>query len=131
MDLEHLAWAMEAKGWNQATFAREMGTSQQNISLYFCGKRDPKSAFVAKAATVLGVSGSYLLGLTDNPCEGGETPENADCCQAPELSDDEITLLDLFRSCSPEGRLAILATIRELARVGHEEPRSDSERVVA
>lgn len=132
MDLEHLAWAMESKGWNQATFAREMGTTQQNVSLYFRGKRDPKSAFVSKAATLLGVSGSFLLGLTDDPYEGVDTPKGSDSCHAaPELSEDERALLGLFRSCSPEGRKAILATIRELARAGQEEARRDPERGAA
>ena len=62
-----IAEARRARGWNQQEFADRLGTTQQVISRYESGERDPKASVVANMSAVLGVTISYLLGLDDNP----------------------------------------------------------------
>ena len=60
-----IAEARRAKGWNQQEFAERLGTTQQVISRYESGERDPKAGVIAKMSSVLGVTVSYLLGMDE------------------------------------------------------------------
>ena len=80
-------------GMTQRHLAKMAGTTQQNISRYENGTRDPKAKTLAKMAQALGVSISYLLGITDD--------EQADVAATWDdvLKIEEKNLLGLFRQC--------------------------------
>ena len=61
-----IADARIAKGWSQQELADKMDTTQQTIQRYESGARDIKTSVVLKLSAVLGVTVSYLLGMTDN-----------------------------------------------------------------
>lgn len=58
-----IAEARIAKGWNQKELAERLGTTQQVVSRYENGERDPKASVIAAMSAELGVTISYLLGL--------------------------------------------------------------------
>jgi len=61
-----LAEAMAAKGTNQSALARAVGVDRSTISqLLAPGTRLPNAQVVAESAAALGVSGDWLLGLSD------------------------------------------------------------------
>ena len=66
MDYQRLAKTRKERGLNQEQLAKMAGTTQQNISRYENGTRDPKANTLAKMAQALGVSISYLLGITED-----------------------------------------------------------------
>ena len=61
-----IAEARRAKGWSQSDLAEKLGTTQQQISRYESGERDPKASIVADLSATLGVTISYLLGMDDS-----------------------------------------------------------------
>ena len=91
------------------------GVSPRMISAWERGETNMAVGDVFAVAKALDVGVETLLGLSPSAA----------------LSTEERELLRLFRACSPEGRRAVLAAVRELARTGHEEARRGSERVVA
>ncbi len=57
----------KAKGISQIKLAMELNTTQNTISRYETGEREPGIAELIRLADFFGVSVDYLLGLTDNP----------------------------------------------------------------
>ena len=57
----------KAKGISQIKLAMELNTTQNTISRYETGEREPGIAELISLADFFGVSVDYLLGLTDNP----------------------------------------------------------------
>lgn len=91
--------ARNAKGWSQSELAEKIGTTQNQITRWETGKRDPKASDVLKLSNALGVTVSYLLGVNN------VSSSNA-------LADDERELIDLYRSTDARGRDAIMAIAR-------------------
>lgn len=67
MNRYKIAEARKAKGWNQQELAEKIGTTQQVISRYESGDRDPKASVIAAMSSALGVTVSYLLGMDEDP----------------------------------------------------------------
>ena len=109
MDGKRIVAARERLGWSQQDLANAMHTSQPTIQRYESGSRDPKSSVVVMLSSVLGVTVSYLLGVTDNM-------EESDIQNVRSLSDDESLLIDCYRSVSDGGREAIMTVAQTLAR---------------
>lgn len=109
MDYQRLAKTRKERGLNQEQLAKMAGTTQQNISRYENGTRDPKANTLAKMAQALGVSISYLLGITDD--------EQADVAAAWDdvLKIEEKNLLGLFRQCDQGWKHYVLQTARMAA----------------
>ena len=59
--------ARDAKGWTQTDLAKAIGTTQQQIARYESGDNDIKSSVLMKMSDALGVTISYLLGMSDDP----------------------------------------------------------------
>lgn len=59
-----IAEARIAKGWTQADLARHIDTTQQQVARYESGENDVKSSVLIKMSKALGVTISYLLGMT-------------------------------------------------------------------
>ena len=62
-----IAEARAAKGWTQTDLAKAIGTTQQQVARYERQENDVKSSVLMRMSEALGVSVSYLLGITDNP----------------------------------------------------------------
>lgn len=60
-----IAEARAAKGWSQQRLADELGTTQQTVQRYESGARDIKSSVILQLSETLGVTVSYLLGISD------------------------------------------------------------------
>lgn len=58
-----IAEARKKKGWNQQQLAEAVGTTQQVISRYESGEREPKTSTLVKICEVTGVSFAYILGM--------------------------------------------------------------------
>ena len=62
---ERLKERREQVGLSQAELARKIYTTQQIISYYEAGERQPSVEMLRALADVLGCSTDYLLGRTD------------------------------------------------------------------
>lgn len=60
-----IAEARIAKGWSQAELAKRIGTTQQQVARYESGQNDVKSSVLMKLSSALGVTISYLLGVSN------------------------------------------------------------------
>lgn len=56
-----------ARGLSQSRLAQMVGVSRQAIGQYESGERTPGGDVLVRLAQVLGVSSSYLLGMSDSP----------------------------------------------------------------
>lgn len=100
--------ARERAGLSQKALADKLGITQQSVWYYENGERDIKASVLVQLSDVLGVTISYLLGLTDNPAEMAvPTREQAD----PALA----RLVANYTSMTAEGRSALVATSAALA----------------
>lgn len=79
MDGSRIAAARDAKGWTQQDLANAINTSQATIHRYESGNRDPRSGVVTELSAALGVTVSYLLGLSDDPRESKPVPVDTWC----------------------------------------------------
>lgn len=83
---------MNASELSQAELARRVGVSQPTIySLVHSNKVGSKH--LHKIARVLGTTPAYLSGETDDPLSDAPPP--------PELSTEEIELIEIFRRLQP------------------------------
>lgn len=57
----------KAKRISQVKLGMDLSMSQNTISRYETGKREPSIEELKRIADYFGVSVDYLLGLTDNP----------------------------------------------------------------
>lgn len=62
-----IAELRKAKGVSQIRLAMELNTTQNTISRYETGEREPGIAELIKIADYFGVSVDYLIGHTDDP----------------------------------------------------------------
>ena len=113
MDYQRLATTRKRRGLSQTQLAEMIGTTQQNLSRYESGIREPKATTLATIAKALDVSWSYLLGITDD--------EHAEPVPAWDdvLKIDEKNLLGLFRHCNQEWKHYVL----QAARIASEQTR--------
>lgn len=82
---ERLKALRKQRGFNnQKTFAEALKVSQQSVSLYEKGGRDPLPPILIKMAETLNTTADYLIGRTDDP-----SPPRR-------LGEDELRLLDAY-----------------------------------
>ena len=55
------------KNWKEEDLAKAIGSTQQTVSRYETGSRQPPADILAKLATALNTSIDYLCGKTNNP----------------------------------------------------------------
>lgn len=65
--MKRLREIREARGLSQSGLAKRVGITQQAVAQYEAGGRTPTGDILVRIAQALGVSSSYLLGLTDTP----------------------------------------------------------------
>jgi transcriptional regulator with XRE-family HTH domain len=80
-------------GLSQEELAFRMNTNQRQISRWEQGKNDPTTHTLLQIAKHLETTATWLLGLSDKP----DRPLD-------DLTEEEIELLEVFRSKTPEKR---------------------------
>lgn len=91
---------------SQAEFAKLIGLSQQNYGNYEKGRQALRSDLIKKVCLTFGCSADWLLGF--------------DALIPPTFSDQERSLLQLFRACTPDRQSMLLRTARDYAAVSGE-----------
>ena len=88
IDNSRIKKVLREKGVSVSELARRIGTDRSNIYHYLRGDYDPKIEKVEQIAEALGVSVSYLTGMSDDPdptalrslgmsCSGSSNPSTA------------------------------------------------------
>ena len=102
--MKNLALLRKKAKMNQLELAEKLGVSQQTISKYENGTREPDHTTILKLSEIFNVSTDYLLGKTDNTTDeqyylNGETRQIAqEIKDNPELR----ALFDASRNATPE-----------------------------
>ena len=91
------------KELTQKELAKNLGITQDSISLWEKGKRIPDTIYIQKLCDVFGVSTDYLLGRTDDL--GAPLPS----ATPPQFSPEEQELLNLFRRMDETQKLRFTA----------------------
>lgn len=61
--------ARKAKGWTQQELAERLGVTQQAVQRYESDRRDLKASILRRLSETLGVTVTYLIGMTDDEPE--------------------------------------------------------------
>lgn len=72
IDNSRIKKVLREKGVSVSELARRIGTDRSNIYHYLRGDYDPKIEKVEQIAEALGVSVSYLAGISDDPAPTGD-----------------------------------------------------------
>lgn len=62
------------RGETQKQLAEAVGASESAIAHYEAGRREPEALILLRIAQHYGVSGEYLMGLTDDPTRYQDLP---------------------------------------------------------
>lgn len=65
----------ESRGWTQQVLADRSGVTRQAIAQYETGKRAPGGDILVRLSAALGVSSTYLLGISEDPTRQDNLPE--------------------------------------------------------
>lgn len=76
--MKNLAKLRKDAGMSQFELAERLGVSQQTISKYEKGTRQPDNATLLKLSEIFNCSVDYLLGRTDDPSPRDETSTVSD-----------------------------------------------------
>lgn len=98
---QRLKQAMEQKGIIAKDLAALSGVSKYSISQYVNGSHAPSNLSSGKMAAVLGVDPAWLMGF--------------DVDYSSKLTQQEETLLSLFRSMNREGKEKLLSYADDIA----------------
>ncbi len=103
--------ARERCGLTQAALAGRIGVTRSAVAQWETGRSGQVGSNLAQIASVLGVGVEHLL------LGGGGASVAHELGLADRLGGDELALLRLYRSCSPEDRAALLRTARAFANI--------------
>lgn len=84
-------------GWRQADLAERLNTKQQTVGHYETGYRDLDSATICRLCDIFGCTADYLLCRSELP--------------SPELTPEEIALLQAFRRADDRARTVVHAAL--------------------
>lgn len=105
---EKLTMLRLEKGMNMTEFAQLLGTSKQVIARYEKGENTPKITTVDHYAKVLGVSLQYLINEDCTDRNGNVATKKP----SAEITEGEMTLLELFRKLPDEAQKMYLEILR-------------------
>ncbi len=94
-----------SRGISQQQLANVIGTSQQSINKYENHSVEPDIRTLMKLADLFGTTVDYLVGYV--PHSAGEAP-----IDAPDLSDEESTLVRNYRRLSQEEQDSIRLVVK-------------------
>lgn len=110
IQVKNLRMLREKYGLSQQKLAEIFNLSQQSIYKYEKGLSQPDYVILKRFADFFHTTIDYLMGETDFPYK----IEHYDPCW---LSEAERTMLDHYRSCSPEIRESIHTFLQESKKV--------------
>jgi len=139
---QRLKLAREKKGWSQIYVSKILdGVTNQALSNYERGERDPDTHLLKQLAQLYDVSVDYLLGRTDDPKPPGHFNKDADpspeekitaaLVDDPELFDfwqelkEREDLQLLFKQVRPLSQETIRRIVRYIKMVEDEEAMED------
>lgn len=95
--MKRLALLRKENDISQLEFATRVGLSQQTISRYESGEREPDYDTLKKFASYFGVTTDYLLGLSDvrNPYDVNTIAAHHD---GEEYSEEELQAIEDFKA---------------------------------
>lgn len=93
-------------GWRQQDLAARLNTNQQTVGRYETGMRGLDVETILKLCDIFNVTADYLLGRST--------------VRSLDLSEDELALVDTYRSLSAEGKEYLRHTLA-LAALAHSE----------
>ena len=102
--IERLIETRKKKGFSQKYVALSVGVAPSIVSRWESGLKSPSRESYAKLADLYGVTVDYLLGRSDE-----EMPVTSEG-----LSNDELKLLQDYRSLNPEGQEKVIGYIDDL-----------------
>ena len=108
-----IAEARSMRGLSQSQLAKLMGTSQQQVARFERPDADVKSGVLVRASKALGVSVSYLLGISDEPTEPAPPSELI-------VSDTERYLIECYRACTDDRRRRLVEYARDCRALSEE-----------
>jgi transcriptional regulator with XRE-family HTH domain len=96
---DRLAQGLQDRAMSQAALARATGVDRSTLSQLLApgSKRLPNAQFAAEAASALGLSADWLLGLTDRPEAPGDLVDPMTMPQAPRALIDDL-IVDAHRA---------------------------------
>lgn len=92
------------RGWTQDDLANAVGVSRSAVAQWETGRSGQITGNLTRIAASLGVGEEYLMHGEDK-----RVPTEAN-------TGDELALLRLYRTCSPEDRQLLLRTARRLVK---------------
>lgn len=108
--------ARELIGYNRKEFAQMLNIPYRTITNYENGAREAGSDYLAKVATVCGITTDWLLGVSDDkksPDTSKATPR-----EEPETDPLRSTLLHNYDQLNREGRERLVETSDDMVRSG-------------
>lgn len=103
------------KNLTMKQLGEHLGMAENVVSRYETGKRQPDNEALVKFANFFNVSVGYLIGAE----EPGGLPQTTRCVQesAPQYTDDEIRVIEIYRSLSQQGKEYILSQLNIATQV--------------
>ena len=92
-----------------------LGMAENVVSRYETGKRQPDNEALVKFANFFNVSVGYLIGA-EEPGGLPQTPRYVEE-SAPQYTDDEIRVIEIYRSLSQQGKEYILSQLNIATQV--------------
>lgn len=100
----------QAKGYTLLQIANLLGVSESTVQRYESGAiANLKYDTAVELAALLGVHPAYLLGWIDDPSPNRDAPLD--------LSEDELILLDLYRSLNSIGRRRAIQELEDFCEI--------------
>ena len=95
-------------GLSQEKLAKEIMTSQKNISRWESGENEPAYSFILKLADYFNVSLDYLVGRSEDTAPQFTATVKADA--------EETKLLKLFNTLSPNGKKLLISQAENIKK---------------
>ena len=121
---------IESKGITPYRVAKDTGLTTVLFTDWKKGKSKPKYNKLKIIADYLGVSVEYLQGIESAEQEILDILDNQDSVSDPEYSEQEKTLLAMFRTTSEEGRLRIIQAVMNIHDEEEKKSATTAEEVV-
>lgn len=96
--MNNIKAARKRIGLKQTDLSARLGLSQAGLSLWENGKAEPGQEGWIMLSEILNVSVDFLMGVTDK--HRVSEPFNSNAV----FTDDEIRMVEIYRSLSPQGR---------------------------
>lgn len=102
--------ARQAANMTQEQVAKAIGIPKKTYQNYELGYRDPGSDVLVQIADCLNVSIDWLLGVNEQPQNGGPSPHNGFSLVDPKRQ----RMIDIYDAMTPQGRALMLSMAEDM-----------------